>query len=238
MRVDVLGVGFDSFTMDQAVAEAMRLLATEGCHYVVTPNPEIVELCREDEALRRIVNAADMVLPDGVGIIYGAKILGTPLRARLPGADFAGCLMEAMARGGQTLYLLGARPGVADQAARRLGARYPGLRIVGTHDGYFQDSAPVAEAVRASGAQAVFVCLGAPKQERWMAEFGPATGARLLVGLGGCLDVFSGNVKRAPAIFRRLGLEWLHRLVTNPSRAGRMVKLPLFMAHVLGEKRA
>ena len=179
-----------------------------------------------------------MVLPDGVGIIYGAKLLGTPLRQRLPGADFAGRLMEEMAKRGETLFLLGAKPGVADQAAQALRKRYPGLSVVGTHDGYFQDSGPVIEEIRRSGAQVVFVCLGAPKQELWMAEHGEETGAHLLIGLGGCLDVFSGNVKRAPVAFQRLGLEWFYRLITNPSRAGRMVKLPLFMVHVLGKKRA
>ena len=238
MRIDVLGVGFDSITMEQALAEARRLISAPGAHYVVTPNPEIVELCRENDQLLKTVNGADMVLPDGVGIIYGAKLLGTPLRQRLPGADFAGRLMEEMAKRGETLFLLGARPGVADQAAQALRKRYPGLSVVGTHDGYFQDSGPVIEEIRRSGAQVVFVCLGAPKQELWMAEHGEETGAHLLIGLGGCLDVFSGNVKRAPVAFQRLGLEWFYRLITNPSRAGRMVKLPLFMVHVLGKKRA
>ena len=119
MRIDVLGVGFDNFTMEQAVAEAQRLLLSGGGRYVVTPNPEIVELCREDEALRAVVNAADLVLPDGIGIMYGAKMLGAPLRQRLPGVDFAGHLMEVMAREGQSLFLLGAKPGYAEQAAEQ-----------------------------------------------------------------------------------------------------------------------
>ena len=127
MRIDVLGVGFDSCTMEQAVAEALRLIASEGSHYIVTPNPEIVELCRENQELLDTVNAADMVLPDGIGIMYGAKILGTPLRQRLPGADFAGFLMEAMAKNGITLYLLGAKPGVAEQAAVELRKKYPNM---------------------------------------------------------------------------------------------------------------
>ena len=188
MRIDVLGVGFDNFTMEQAVAEAQRLLLSGGGRYVVTPNPEIVELCREDEALRAVVNAADLVLPDGIGIMYGAKMLGAPLRQRLPGVDFAGHLMEVMAREGQSLFLLGAKPGVADRAKAALERTYPGLAVVGTHDGYFQEDAPVVEAICRSGAQVVFVCLGAPKQERWMADHGRETGAGLLVGLGGCLD--------------------------------------------------
>ena len=236
MRIDVLGVGFDNITMDQAVAEGLRLSQTEGAHMVVTPNPEIVELCREDPALRSLVNGADLVLPDGIGILYGAKLLGTPLRQRLPGIEFAQTLMAAMARGEGTLFLLGAKPGVAEEAARRLERTYPGLKIAGTHDGYFQEDAPVAEAIRQSGAAVVFVCLGAPKQEKWIAQWGPATGAHLLVGLGGCLDVFSGSVKRAPRVFQRLGLEWLHRLMKDPRRIGRMMKLPLFMVHVAGEK--
>lgn len=236
MRIDVLGVGFDNITMDQAVAEGLRLSQTEGAHMVVTPNPEIVELCREDPALRSLVNGADLVLPDGIGILYGAKLLGTPLRQRLPGIEFAQALMAAMARGEGTLFLLGAKPGVAEEAARRLERTYPGLKIAGTHDGYFQEDAPVAEAIRQSGAAVVFVCLGAPKQEKWIAQWGPATGAHLLVGLGGCLDVFSGSVKRAPRVFQRLGLEWLHRLMKDPRRIGRMMKLPLFMVHVAGEK--
>ncbi len=237
MRIEILGVGFDNITMDQAVAEGVRLMDTEGAHYVVTPNPEIVEVCREDQEALKAVNGADLVIPDGVGIIYGARMLGTPLKEKLPGIELAQRLMGQMAENGKSLYLLGAKPGVAEEAGRRLTGRYPGLRIAGTHDGYFQEDGPVTEAIRASGADVVFVCLGAPKQEKWMARNGQATGARLLIGLGGCLDVFSGQVQRAPEIYQKLGLEWLHRLIKNPSRAGRMLKLPLFLIHVLEEKR-
>lgn len=236
MRVDVLGVGFDNITMDQAVAEGVRLMSTEGAHYAATPNPEIVEVCRADEDARAAVNGADLVLADGIGVIYGAKILGTPLKGRVTGIGFAQGLMARMAENGKSLFLLGAKPGVAEKAAGRLQEQYPGLRIAGTHDGYFQEDGPVIEAIRKSGADVVFVCLGAPKQEKWMRKNGAATGAHLLVGLGGCLDVFSGEVKRAPAVFQKLGLEWLHRLVKNPSRIGRMMKLPLFLVHVAGEK--
>ncbi len=236
MRINILGVGFDNVTLDQAVAEGMRLMHTVGAHYVVTPNPEIVEVCREDQEAMETINGADLVLADGIGVIYGAKLLGTPLKERVPGIEFAQALMERMAQGGEGLFLLGARPGVAEQAAQRLQSRYPGLRIVGTHDGYFQEDGPVVEAIRSAAPAVVFVCLGAPKQEKWMRKNGPATGAGLLVGLGGCLDVFSGEVQRAPEAFQKLGLEWLHRLLKNPSRIGRMMKLPLFLLHVLGER--
>ena len=237
MRVNILGVGFDNFTMDQAVDEGIRLIHSDGAHYVVTPNPEIVEICREREEVRAVVNRADLVLADGIGVIYGGKILGTPLVGRVPGVEFAQRLMERMARGGETLFLLGAKPGYADQAAENLRRKYPGLRIVGTNDGYFQDDGPVVEKIRDSGAQVVFVCLGAPKQEFWMEKNGAATGANLLIGLGGCLDVFSGNVKRAPVAFQKLGLEWFYRLLKDPRRIGRMAKLPLFLVHVAKEKK-
>ena len=236
MRVDVLGVGFDNLTLAEAAERGMELLHTEGTHYVVTPNPEIVEVCREDPAAREAVNGAALVLPDGIGVIKGAAMLGTPLKERVPGIEFAAKLLEKMAGEGMSLYLLGAKPGVAEKAAERLRARYPGLRIAGVHDGYFQEDGPIAEAIRQSGADAAFVCLGAPKQELWMAQNGEATGARLLCGLGGSLDVFAGVVERAPKFWSDHGLEWFYRLCKNPGRAGRMMKLPLFLVHVQREK--
>ena len=236
MRIDVLGVGFDDLTMAEAVAAGARLLTEEGCHYVVTPNPEIVEVCRENPAAMRAVNGADLVLPDGIGIIKGAAMLGTPLKEKTPGIEFAAGLMGEMAKEGKSLYLLGAKPGVAEKAAERLAAQYPGLKIAGTHDGYFKDDAPVADAIRQSGADCVFVCLGAPKQELWMAKWGPETGVHLLCGLGGSLDVFAGVVERAPKFWSDHGLEWFYRLCKEPKRIGRMMKLPLFLVHVRQEK--
>ncbi|WP_300690558.1 WecB/TagA/CpsF family glycosyltransferase [uncultured Oscillibacter sp.] len=237
MRINVLGVGFDNVTMGEAVDRGMELLHSPGTHYVVTPNPEIVEICRENLAARQAVNAADLVLPDGIGVVKGARMLGTPLKEKVPGIEFAAGLMERMAEEGLSLYLLGARPGVAEAAGERLAAKYPGLKIAGTHDGYFKEDGPVAEAIRQSGADCVFVCLGAPKQELWMAKHGEAAGARLLCGLGGSLDVFAGVVERAPKFWSDHGLEWFYRLCKNPSRAGRMMKLPLFLVHVEKEKR-
>ena len=115
--------------------------------------------------------------------------------------------------------------------------KYPGLKIAGTHDGYFKEDAPVVDAIRESGADAVFVCLGAPTQEFWMVKNGEATGAHLLCGLGGSLDVFAGTVERAPKFFCDHGLEWFYRLCKEPRRIGRMMKLPLFLIHVSKEKK-
>lgn len=229
MKTDVMGVAFDDLTMDQAVERALDLARGTGFGYAVTPNPELVMMASRDPDYARTLAGASLTLADGIGVIYAAKLLGRPLKGRVPGVDFAGALMERMAREGLGLFLLGAKPGVAEKAAENLMEKYPGLQVKGVHDGYFQEDGPVVEAVRASGAEVVFVCLGAPKQERWMAQNGPATETHLAIGLGGSLDVFAGTVKRAPEGWQRLGLEWLYRLIKEPWRIGRMAKLPLFL---------
>ena len=236
MRVDVLGVAFDNVTLEEAVDRALALLEEEGPHLVATPNPEIVQRANKDRAFADILARADLVVPDGVGVIYAAKILGRPLRARVPGIDLASALLGRVAGTGKRLFLLGAAPGVAEQAAVNLRAAYPGLVVCGTHDGYFQEDGPVVDAIRQAGADIVFVCLGAPKQEKWIAANGEAAGARLYLGLGGSLDVFAGKVDRAPERFQRLGLEWLYRLMKEPSRIGRMAKLPLFLVSAAGAR--
>ena len=231
-----MGVLFDNLTLAQAVDAGERLAAGPGFAYVVTPNPEIVNLARQREDYRQVLNGAGLVLPDGIGVIHAAKILGTPLQERVPGIDFASGLLTRLAQTGGRLFLLGAKPGVAESAAEKLRAAYPGLQICGTHDGYFQDDAPVVEAIRAARAEVVFVCLGAPKQEFWMARNGPETGAKLMLGLGGVLDVFAGAVERAPERWQRMGLEWLYRLIREPSRIGRMARLPLFLVQAYRAK--
>ena len=236
VRVDVMGVAFDNVTMDEAVDRALELLEQDGPHMVATPNPELVQRAGKDPEFAGILSGADLVIPDGVGVIYAARILGRPLRARVPGIDFAAALMGRIAGTGRRLFLLGAAPGVAEQAAVNLRAAYPGLVVCGAHDGYFQEDGPVAEAIREAKADVVFVCLGAPKQEKWIAANGEAAGARLYAGLGGALDVFAGRVERAPESFQRLGLEWLYRLMKEPSRIGRMSRLPLFLVSAVGAR--
>lgn len=236
LRTDILGVGFDSVTLPQAVEKAVGLLDQGGTHYVVTPNPELVQRAGKEPPFRDVLNGADLVLPDGVGITYAAKILGRPLAARVPGIDFAAALCGELAKSGKKLFLLGAKPGVAELAAGNLKKEHPGLTVCGVHDGYFKEDGPVVGEIRAAGADVVFVCLGFPRQEYWMSQHGAQTGAGLLVGLGGSLDVFAGQVKRAPEGFQKLGLEWFYRLVTQPSRIGRMAKLPLFLCSALGAK--
>lgn len=229
-------MGFDDLTMDEAVLEARRCFESRSARYIVTPNPEIVMLCRDDPALRDAVNSAFLVLADGIGVVYGAKLLGTPLKQKLPGIDFAQQLFESMARDGRSLFLLGAKPGVAEKAAEALLSRYPGLSIVGVNDGYFQDDAPIIEKINAVSPDLLLVCLGAPKQELWMSSNAGKLSVGLMAGLGGSLDVFAGVTKRAPEAWQRLGLEWLYRLVKEPSRAGRMSNLPKFGFAVIGKR--
>lgn len=236
MRVPVKNVGFDRVTMEEAVERGKQLMAQPGGHYVVTPNPEIVWLAQERADFRDTLNRADMVVPDGIGVIYAAKILGTPLKERVPGFELATHLIHYASEAGLGVYLLGAKPGVAERAAENLKQAHPGLKVVGTGDGYFKEDEPVLERIRASGARLVLVCLGFPKQELWMDAHRSEVGQALMLGVGGSMDVFAGDVKRAPDFWCRIGLEWFYRLMKQPSRIGRMMKLPVFLLSVIGDR--
>lgn len=232
-KIDVLGVQFDNLTMDEAVETALRLLDERRAAYVVTPNPEIVMLCREDPDAAAAVAGADLTIPDGIGVIYGARLLKTPLKQKLPGIDFTLALMGRLAERGGRVFLFGAKPGVAERAAEKLAAQFPGLRFVGTQDGYFTDDGPIVKKINAAAPELLLVCLGAPKQERWMHDNAPRLKVGLMIGAGGSMDVFAGTVERAPEAWQRAGLEWLYRLLKEPKRIGRMANLPRFMFQIL-----
>ncbi|MGE4353634.1 MAG: WecB/TagA/CpsF family glycosyltransferase [Oscillospiraceae bacterium] len=236
MRTDILGVGYDSLTMDEAVGCALELMRERCGAYVVTPNPEIIMLSRELPELAGAIENASLVLADGIGVIHGAKILGKPLKAKLPGIDFAARLMEKMAQRGQSVFLFGSKPSVAEKAAENLLKRYPGLTVAGTHNGYFKDDKPIIDEINAASPDLLLVCLGAPKQELWMQANAKNLNVGLMAGLGGSLDVFAGNVRRAPETWQKLGLEWLYRLIKEPRRIKRMIKLPVFVFAVTGQR--
>ena len=234
MRTDVLGVGFDDKKIEESVAWAVDFLHSDEKSYIVTPNPEIVWACRRDKALRDAVNGAGLVVPDGIGIILGARILGTPLRCgRVPGIDFAAALFDVMAQSGGRVFLLGSKPGVAEEASAMLTGKYPGLIVSGVEHGYFSEDQPIIDAINIAAPDLLLVCLGAPKQELWMAGNIDRLDVHLSIGMGGSLDVFAGRVKRAPAFFRKFGLEWFYRLICQPSRIKRAIKLPLFIFAVI-----
>lgn len=237
MRIDIMGVGFDSLTLNEAVDRALSLMTERRAAYVVTPNPEIVMSCWQDPNALSAVEGADLVLPDGIGVIYGAKILGTPLKSKVPGIDFAAALLERVAKARGRVFLLGAKPGVAQAAGANLVRQFPGLTVCGMRDGYFQDDAPVIDEINAAKPDLLFVCLGAPKQEIWMQRNAPKLKVGLMAGLGGSLDVFAGTAKRAPVLFQKLGLEWFYRLVREPWRFRRMMKLPKFLVACIQKRR-
>ncbi len=227
-RIDILGVGFDKVDMASALARAESFLGG-AAHYIVTPNSEIVYDAQSNADLRDILNNADLVLPDGIGVVKAANILETPLIEKVAGVEVAEHLLPILAKNGRSLFLLGAKPGIAERAAEKMCSLAPGLKIAGTHDGYFKDDLAAAQTVRTSGADVVYVCLGSPRQAQFISAHIREMGVALAIGLGGSLDVFAGEVKRAPKIFIKLGLEWLWRLIRQPSRLGRMMRLPKFL---------
>ena len=236
MKTEILGIQFDNLTREEAARRGAELLEEDCFHYVVTPNPEFILAAEGDGEFRAVLNGADLVLPDGIGVVYSARILGRPLQGRVPGIEFAEDMLACLNGTGGRLYLLGAKPGVAEEAGHRILERYPNLTLCGTQDGYFKDEEAALLKVAAARPDLLFVCLGAPKQEKWMARWGRHTGARLAIGLGGALDVFAGNVERAPESWRKLGLEWAYRLKKEPQRAGRMAKLPLVLVKSAGAR--
>ena len=229
MKIDVMGVLFDNVTMEEALLQAKTLLAQPGASYVVTPNSEIVYEAMQDESLTALLNGADLVLPDGAGVVLGSKILATPLKQKVAGVDFADGLLGVLAETGGSVYLLGSKPGIAELAAEKMLQKHPGLTICGMADGYFKDEGPVIEAINAADPDVLFVCLGAPKQEKFMKAHQSALNVRLMIGLGGSLDSFAGTVKRAPKWMITCSLEWLYRLIKEPWRFKRMLRLPKFL---------
>lgn len=228
-RIDVLGVGFDNLTMDEAVEAALGFTAAREAAYACTPNPEIVMAARENSSLAAALKGASLVLADGVGVTKAAQLLRTPLKGRVPGIDFAQGLIARLAERGGSVYLFGAKPGVAEAAAENISARFPGISVAGVSDGYFTDDGPIVERINAASPDFLMVCLGSPKQELWMAERAGKISCGLMAGLGGSLDVLAGNVRRAPETWRKLGLEWLYRVIKEPKRITRLAKLPLFV---------
>lgn len=234
MKINVLGIRFDNLTVAEAVDIGSKFLDGDSFHYAVTPNPEFILSAEKDEEFRSIVNNADLVLADGIGVIHSARLLGTPLKGRVTGVDFAAHMLARLdARGGR-LFLLGAKPGVAETAGQNIVRQHPNITLCGVHDGYFKQDEPVVEIIREAKPDLLFVCLGAPKQEKWMAAHGANTGAKLAIGLGGVLDVYAGTVQRAPKAFQKLGMEWAYRLYKEPKRFSRMAKLPLVLVKAAG----
>ena len=231
-----MGVGFDNLTKSEFTAKAEDMLRNKERGYVVTPNAEIVYESIHDDAFRALLNDASMVLPDGAGVVLGAKILGTPIKEKVAGIEFGEEVCKLLAKNNGRLYLLGSKPGIANAAGEKLAQKYPGLVICGTADGYFKDEKAVIEKINEAKPDVLFVCLGAPKQEKFIKEHFDELDVTLMLGLGGSLDGYAGVAQRAPKWMIDLSLEWLYRLMKEPKRLGRMMRLPKFVAICTGEK--
>ena len=236
MKIDIMGLQFDNITMEEALDAAKVLLQGEHAARVVTPNAEIAYEALHDENMRTLLNSAELMLPDGAGVVLASKILKTPLKQKVAGVDFADRLLSILEKTGGGLFLLGSKPGIAELAAQKMLEKHPKLHICGMNDGYFKDEAPIIEKINAARPDVLFVCLGAPKQELFMKDHLDALHVKLMIGLGGSLDSFAGTVKRAPKWMIRCNLEWLYRLIKEPKRFGRMLRLPKYLFAVLGKR--
>ncbi len=236
-KVDILGVPIDNVTMDEALEKIGAFASSDAVHMVFTPNPEIVMLARENARLFSILKKASLVVPDGIGVVIASRMQkGTPLKERVAGYDLVQNTMKEAAAKGYKYYFFGSKPGIADEAAKRMRETYPGIQITGTRDGYFkeEDIPDIIEDINRSEANIVLVALGAPKQEIWIDSYKHLLKhARVMIGVGGSLDGMAGVVKRAPVAFQKVGLEWFYRLIKQPTRITRMAVLPKFLVQTL-----
>jgi N-acetylglucosaminyldiphosphoundecaprenol N-acetyl-beta-D-mannosaminyltransferase len=239
-RIRILGVAVENIIEAEAIERIAGFVAEDGPHQVVTVNPEFVMEARRNSAFRRVLAAADMTTPDGFGLLLAARLHGNALRGRVTGVALAELIAARAAKHGWSLFLLGAAPGVAERAAAALQRTHPGLRIAGCYAGSPQRAEETAIRARIIAAQptVLLVAYGHPAQELWIARNQPLLRVPVAIGVGGVFDYLAGETPRAPAWMRRIGLEWLYRLIRQPQRWRRiMVAVPLFLWAVLRERR-
>ncbi len=237
-KVNVLGVPVDPGTLSQARERVFSLLEEEKPgKSVFSINPEIVIAARKDEAFAEILKGGDLNLPDGVGIVWASRLLGKKVPDRVAGYDLVRELLPECARRKLKIFLLGGRPGVSREAKIKMENEFPGLNIVGTNHGYFtgDEIGKIREELQKADPDILLVGLGFPRQERFINEHAREIGIPVSIAVGGTLDGLAGKTKRAPKIFRRLGLEWLYRIVSL-RRWDRFLSLPYFAFLVLWEK--
>lgn len=241
-RVRILGLPVDGITyaqwLDQIgawIAAYRRQPGAQQAAHICTTNPEFTMIAQRDANFYNVLSRADLCVPDGVGLLWAARRLGQPLPERVTGSDGVPRIAERAAREGWRLYLLGAAPGVADKTAHILQARFPGLQIAGVYSGSPapEDEDDIVARVNGSDADVLFVAYGAPRQDKWIARNLPRLNVAVAMGVGGSFDFIAGVMPRAPVWMQRAGIEWLYRLILQPSRIGRMMRLPRFVLAVL-----
>ena len=235
----ILGVPIDRVTVDETLARLEYFIASGTPHLVVTADATAVVIAQSNDAFRELVESADLVTPDGNGILWAGKYMGIRFPERVSGVDILAHVCELSAQKGYRLYFLGAEPGVAELAAQQLMVKYPGCQVVGTHHGYFKadEDATIAQEIALTKPDVLFAAMGMPRQEQFIRKTEHIIGAKVSMGVGGSFDVFSGKTKRAPPLFQKLKLEWLWRLALNPSKIAKVKLLPVFVMMVRREKR-
>ncbi|MBQ9486682.1 MAG: WecB/TagA/CpsF family glycosyltransferase, partial [Selenomonadaceae bacterium] len=235
---EILGVKVDAVTMTQAVESVERLIAAKKNSLIATANAEMLLRATHDEELKTILNAAELVVPDGAGTVWAAHHLGHDMPERVAGFDLVQELMKISPSRGYKFFLFGAAPGIADKAKAKAEELYPGIKIVGTRNGYFtaDDEPAIIAQIKDAKPDILLAALGVPKQEKWLYAHKNELGVPVSIGVGGTFDVMAGVVKRAPVWMQRAKLEWLYRAMLQPSRAGRLIALPKFVWKVINSK--
>lgn len=239
-KIDILGAKVDKVTMEEAINRIEGYIADGSPRQVITLNAEIIYQALSEPKLMEIINEADLVTPDGAGVVLASKVLDSPVPERVTGIDLLQELVGVAPDKGWRMFFFGGEPGVADQAAAKLIADYPNLKIVGTNHGFIkskEDKDNLLTKIKESKPHILCVALGAPRQEYWIKEHLAKLQVPVAIGVGGSLDVISGKAKRAPEVYQKLQLEWLYRLIKEPYRYKRMLALPKFMVKVLLTKR-
>jgi N-acetylglucosaminyldiphosphoundecaprenol N-acetyl-beta-D-mannosaminyltransferase len=233
--IEILGVRVDAAGCDDLLALVDAWVAGGGPHQIVTLNPEMLVAAHRDPAFRHVLNQANLNVADGVGLLLAAQLLGRPLRGRVTGSDGIHLLAAHCAQRGYRPYLLGAAPGVAEVAAHRLALANPGLEVAGVYAGSarVEDEEEVIARIREVAPDLLLVAYGVPAEEQWIARNRERLGVPVMIGVGGAFDFVAGVTKRAPLRVRRLGLEWLYRLLREPWRWRRQLALPAFVALVI-----
>ena len=235
-RSSIWGVPVDNISVDYALGRIRSWICQDlAGRYIVTLDALSALKAREEPHFRDLVRGADLVLPDGKGLISALAFLGSPVAQRIPGVDFMERMCRLASTEGWPVFLIGGAPGIAEKAAVRLKETYPALVFGGVVHGFIDDPdmPDVVEQIRSSGSRFVFVGMGVPKQELWMSVHGKKLNGAVCIGVGGSFDVISGRLKRAPAFLQSMGLEWLFRLIQEPWRWSRVCRLPVFVLHVI-----
>ena len=233
-RLEILGVGIDRIDSQQALQQIGEFIENGEPHQIVTANAEIIYQASKNEKMRNVINAAQMVTADGSGVVWASRQLGQPLAQRVTGIDLVNSICQQSAKEKWKIYILGSAPGVAATAAVNIRNKFPGCNIIGTHHGYFnaKEEKQILAELEQLKPDVLFVALGAPKQEYWIADHIQKLGIPVAMGIGGSMDVLSGNVKRAPKWMQKMSLEWLYRLLIQPTRFKRVLALPKSMLAV------